>query len=156
MTRTTLIIGGTGAQGSTVARILARSGKYTIKILTRDLQSPQAVAVASIPNVSIIEGSFTNERDIITALQGVDSIYVNTNGFAIGEKAETHYGIRIFELARREGVKHFVYAGLDYLGPLTNYADKYHVGHYEGKGRVGGMSGSILRTCVVPRRKRVS
>jgi nucleoside-diphosphate-sugar epimerase len=138
MARTTLIVGGTGAQGSAVARILANSGKYNVKILTRDASSHEAKNLVTIPNISIIEGNSYYEPDLVAALKGIDSIYVNTNGFAIGEKAETYWGIRTYELARREGVKHFVYAGLDYLGPVTNYEDKYHIGHYEGKGRVGG------------------
>lgn len=34
--------------------------------------------------------------------------FVNANGFVIGEKAETHWGIPIYELARKVGIKQFV------------------------------------------------
>jgi uncharacterized protein YbjT (DUF2867 family) len=92
--------------------------------------------LANIPNITLITGSNDRDIDISNALKDIDAVYLNTNGFATGVKNETYTGIRIYELARRAGVKHFIYAGLDYLGPLTNYNDKYAVGHYEGKGRV--------------------
>jgi uncharacterized protein YbjT (DUF2867 family) len=131
-----LIIGGTGAQGSAIARLLASTPNYHVKIQTRSLSSAAAQELAAIPNISLVIGSAESERDLVRAFHSIDAVYVNTNGFATGIKNETYIGIRIFELARREGVKHFIYAGLDYLGPLTNYDDKYNVGHYEGKGRV--------------------
>jgi uncharacterized protein YbjT (DUF2867 family) len=133
---TVLVIGGTGAQGSAIARLLASTPNYNVRIQTRSLTGATAQELAITPNISLVVGSAENERDLVRAFHGVDAVYVNTNGFATGIKNETYMGIRIFELARREGVKHLIYAGLDYLGPLTNYDDKYNVGHYEGKGRV--------------------
>jgi uncharacterized protein YbjT (DUF2867 family) len=138
MSPTTLIIGGTGAQGSVVAKILVGEGNHNVRILTRNVESEHAKELRGIPNVSLMQGDSFNERDLTKALTGVDFLYLNTNGFATGEKGEVYWGIRTYELARRAGVKHFVYAGLDYNGPVTNYDEKYHAGHYEGKGRVGG------------------
>jgi uncharacterized protein YbjT (DUF2867 family) len=138
MARTTLIIGGAGAQGSVVARILAVEGGYSVKVLTRNVESKQAKELAKVHGIALIQGDSLNEADLASALSGVDSVYANTNGFAIGEKAEVYWGIRTYEIARRVGVKHFVWAGLEYNGPKTNFDEKYHVGHYEGKGRVTG------------------
>ena len=131
-----LIIGGTGAQGGTIARFLASTDKYLVRILTRNASSAAAQKLATLPNIEIVAGVNESDADVDRALRDVDAVYLNTNGFATGVKKETYTGIRIFELSRRAGVKHFIYAGLDYLGPLTNYNDKYAVGHYEGKGRV--------------------
>lgn len=62
--------------------------------------------------------------------------WVNTNGFALGEKNELFYGIRGYEIAQTEGVKHFVYAGMDYALKDGDYDETYHVGHKDAKGRV--------------------
>lgn len=72
------------------------------------------------------------------ALKDADYVWVNTNGFAIGEQAETYWGIRIFELSVRAGVPHLVYGGLDSAYKLGGYDPKSRVGHFEGKARVSG------------------
>ena len=138
MSQTVLIIGGTGAQGVAVTKILTAEGNYNVKVLTRDASSSHAKDIASIPNISTIEGDPHNEPDLASALEGVDVVFVNHNGFAIGPMREMFWGVRTFELARRAGVKHFVYGGLEYLGDITDYQEKYRVGHYYGKGVVGG------------------
>ena len=104
--------------------------------MTRTVSSAAAQELAQLRNIEVVAGVNESDADVDRALKNVDAVYLNTNGFATGVKNETYTGIRVFELCRRVGVKHFIYAGLDYLGPLTNYDDKYAVGHYEGKGRV--------------------
>jgi len=66
----------------------------------------------------------------------VKYVFANTNGFAIGEKAEIYWGIRLYELAREFGVEHFLYAGLEYASRLGNFDPKYRTGHLDGKGKV--------------------
>src|SRR5262249_5683475 len=44
--------------------------------------------------------------------------------------------IRLYELAREFGLKHFVYAGLEYASKLGNFNPKYRTGHLDGKGKV--------------------
>ncbi|KAJ9415673.1 hypothetical protein QL093DRAFT_2106294 [Fusarium oxysporum] len=68
---TILAIGGTGAQGMPVVRGLVFDGRYAVKVLARDTQSPRAQKLASIsPKVEILEGLFTSEIDLINGLQG--------------------------------------------------------------------------------------
>ena len=45
--------------------------------------------------------------------EGVYGAYVNLDGFAIGEKREVYWGMRIFELAMATGVKHCKYSSHD-------------------------------------------
>ena len=69
------------------------------------------------------------------AFDGVTAAFVNTNGFAIGEKAELYWGIRIFEIAKEEKtMRHYVWSNLDYALKLGGYDEKYKTGHYDGKG----------------------
>lgn len=137
MARSILIIGGTGAQGSAVVRFLSSTGKYELKFPTRDLTSSQAQELASVPHVILTAGAY-DDTVLTEALNDVDYVWVNTNGFAMGEQAETHRGIRIFRLSVRAGIKHLVYSGLDSVYKVGGYDPKFRVGHFEGKARVSG------------------
>jgi uncharacterized protein YbjT (DUF2867 family) len=140
MTQSVLVIGGTGAQGEPIVRALSAAGKYSVWVLTRHTESAHAKALAGLPNVTVIGGDGYDEATLRSAFKGIDSCYVNTNGFAIGEKAEIYWGIRIYELARQAGVKHFVYGGLDYVSKKGGFDPQFRCGHYDGKGKVGGLS----------------
>ena len=135
--RSILVIGGTGAQGSAVIRVLSKAGNYTITALTRSASSKSAVSIGSLPNVALIEADTYHEPTLRSALKSVDSAFINTNGFAIGEKSEIYWGIRMYELAREAGVKHFVWGGLDYALRKGNYDPRFRCGHFDGKAKVG-------------------
>jgi len=153
---TVLIIGGTGAQGVPVVKALAADSKYAVRLLTRSSSSKEASELATIPGVTIFEGNVYDEPTLREALKGIDYVFANTNGFAIGEKAEIYWGIRLYELARGFGVKHFVYASLDYASKLGDFDPKYRTAHLDGKGKVAEyisaqpatpMAWSILTSC---------
>ncbi|KAJ5122750.1 hypothetical protein N7526_009687 [Penicillium atrosanguineum] len=127
MTKTVLIIGGTGAQGIPVVKgtldvegiskqlliytqALATDSKFKIRVLTRSASSKDAKDLASLPGVSIFEGEAYDEATLRQAFKDIDLVFANTNGFAIGEKSEIYWGIRLYELAREHKVAHFVYA----------------------------------------------
>jgi uncharacterized protein YbjT (DUF2867 family) len=145
MSTTCLVIGGTGAQGGAVVRSLGSSGKYIVRVLTRNASSTHAQELLS-PHVTLIEGNCFNEADLVRAFEGADSCFVNTDGFAVGEKSEIYWGIRIYEIAAFAGVKHLVYSGLDYCSRKAGFDPKYKCGHYDGKGKVGGEHKSIAVT----------
>ena len=86
--------------------------------------------------MKIFEGDTYEERTLRKAFKDVDYVFANTNGFAIGEKAEIYWGIRLYELAREFRVKHFLYAGLEYASKLGKFDPKYRTGHLDGKGKV--------------------
>jgi uncharacterized protein YbjT (DUF2867 family) len=137
--RSILIVGATGAQGGAILRHLSTAGQYNITAFTRSATSPKAVELAALPNVKIAVSDAATGYDteaFVAAATGVDYVLVNTDGFALGEEAETYWGIRLFELSARAGVKHFVYSGLDSVGPKTNYDPDLYVGHYQGKARI--------------------
>jgi len=131
-----LVIGGTGAQGVPVVKALASDGKYNVRVLTRSASSKEAKELTTLPGVTIFEGATYHEPTLRKAFQDVDYVFANTNGFATGEMAEIYWGIRLYELAREFGVKHFVYAGLEYASKLGNFQSKYRTGHLDGKGKV--------------------
>jgi uncharacterized protein YbjT (DUF2867 family) len=157
MTKTVLVIGGTGAQGVPVVKALATDSEYKIRVMTRSASSKEAMDLESLPGVSIFEGNAYDEASLREAFKDVNLVFANTNGFAIGEKAEIYWGIRLYELAREYKVEHFVYAGLEYASKLGNFDSKYRCGHLDGKGKVVGylfaqstapMKWSVLTSCL--------
>ncbi|OPB36203.1 hypothetical protein A0O28_0109790 [Trichoderma guizhouense] len=133
---TVLIIGGTGAQGIPVIKALTSDGKYAVRVITRNAATSEAKLLADLPGVTVVEGDCYDESTLRNTLPGVDRVFANTNGLAIGEMAEIYWGIRLYELSREFGVKHFVYASLPYASKIGNFNDKYRVGHCDGKARV--------------------
>ena len=136
---------------------LAHDSGYHVRVLTRSAASPESKELSSIPQVTIFEGDAYDEATLRKAFVGVEYVFANTNGFAIGEKAEIYWGIRLYELAREFGVKHFVYAGLEYASKLGNFDPKYRTGHLDGKGKVVDylksqptkpMAWSVLTSCL--------
>lgn len=93
---------------------LSQSGRYNVRILTRNVKSERAIALTSLPNVRPLQGSADNVNDLHAAFKGVYGAFVNTDGFTLGEKNELFYGIRAYEIARHEGVQHYIWGNTDY------------------------------------------
>ncbi|KAH0837609.1 hypothetical protein AYO21_10995 [Fonsecaea monophora] len=137
--KTIVFVGATGAQGGAIIKTLSSTNEYKILALTRSTTSPAAQAIAGLPNVELVQNNAGFGYDVdafYQAAQRSDYAFINTDGFALGEQAETYWGIRLFELSARAGVKHLIWSGLDYNGKKTGYDPKFYVGHYEGKARV--------------------
>jgi uncharacterized protein YbjT (DUF2867 family) len=136
---------------------LSSDGKYAVRVITRNASSQEAQDLDSIPSVSIFEGDPHHEDSLRKAFEGVDLVFANTNGFAIGEKAEIYWGIRLYELSREFKVKHFLWAGLEYATKMGNFDSKYRTGHLDGKAKVSEyiaaqsttpMAWSVLTSCL--------
>ncbi|KAI9040681.1 NmrA/HSCARG family protein [Aspergillus affinis] len=153
--REVLVIGGTGAQGLPVVKALSSSKKFSVRVLTRDAKSARAQEIVKLPNVSVVEGRQDSQEDLHRAFKGVYGAWVNTDGFTLGEKNELFYGCRAYEIARYQGVQHYIYACTDFALKHANWDEDYHWGHNDSKGRVAeyilaqgqdGMKSSVLTT----------
>ncbi|KAJ9143318.1 NAD(P)-binding protein [Pleurostoma richardsiae] len=136
---TVLVIGATGAQGAAVLRVLSSTGKYHLLALTRSATTERAKEIAALPGVELIPSGSSvgyNEASFSAAAARADAVFVNTDGFSLGEALETFWGIRLFELSAKAGVRHLIYSGLDSNQRTSNYNPDLYVGHYEGKARV--------------------
>jgi hypothetical protein len=131
------VIGGTGAQGIPVVRALVADKKYSVRLLSRDSASRRAADLLALDNVSVLEGSFADEAILRRGFRGCDAAFINIDGFNTGEKTETYWAIRSYEIAIEEGIKFFVYGNLDYGLKISAYDSRFRTGHYDGKGRVG-------------------
>lgn len=61
----------------------------------------------------VVQGNAMKEDTIRSLFQGANAAFVNLDGFAMGERRETFWGARIFEIAQECGVKHceYMYGG---------------------------------------------
>ena len=137
---------------------LSRHQEYSsIRVLTRDPNSPNCQLLAALPRVSFTVGGTDNDEGLRAALSGVTHVFCNTNSWALGIKNELYWGIRIYELSVQAGVKHFIYSSLDRFMDSTGFSDDLRAGHYYGKAyveqwlsaipqRVDGTRWSILTT----------
>lgn len=62
--KTILVVGGTGAQGSAVVQALSATGKYHIRLFTRDQQSSQCQALTSLANVEAVDNPLAQGYDL--------------------------------------------------------------------------------------------
>ncbi|KAL6835634.1 NAD(P)-binding protein [Trichoderma sp. SZMC 28015] len=134
-----LVIGGTGAQGIPVVKALSESNRYSVRVLTRNRNSTRALQLAALPNVTLFEGNQDDQDDLHGAFNGAYGAWVNLDGFTLGEKNEVFYGIRAYEIARHEGLKHYIWANSDYAVKKAGWDEKYHWGHNDAKGRIGDL-----------------
>ncbi|KAI8936746.1 hypothetical protein NX059_007133 [Plenodomus lindquistii] len=134
--RRIFVIGATGAQGLPVCRGLAQDGGYSLRVLTRDSTSARAQELAKLPDVEFIEGTFASENDLRKGFTGCWGAFVNIDGFNCGEKTETYWTIRAYELAVELGIKFLVFGNLDYVYKKSGYKPEFRTGHYDGKGRM--------------------
>ncbi|RAO71716.1 uncharacterized protein BHQ10_007728 [Talaromyces amestolkiae] len=163
-TRTILVTGATGKQGSAlIDALLAADNTNTpihIIAVTRDTTSGSAKALACRPNVSVIAGDLADpdaifdQASTISENQGVWGVF----GVQINSPFEEQQGKALITTAAARGVGHFVYASGDRGGPqkseadptfVKNFAAKYAIEKHLQKLAAGnnkqGMTYSILR-----------
>jgi len=141
MSKLIAVIGATGAQGLPVIEALlapSRDGSpspYRVRALTRNPNHRRAQQLAEM-GVELVQGSFLDFKAIERLFDGVYGAFVNTDGFSVGEQAEVHAGLVIYELAKAKGIRHYVWSSLDYSLKAGNWNRIYKCDHYNAKGRV--------------------
>ncbi|KAJ3026280.1 hypothetical protein HDV00_012033, partial [Rhizophlyctis rosea] len=96
---------------------------------------PPLVPSSSLgPNVEFVQGTATSESTLFTGYKDCWGTFINIDGFALGEKAETFWAIRMYELSVQSGIQMFVYRNLDYAYGLSGYDPAFRCGHYDGNG----------------------
>ena len=95
-----------------VLQHLVQDGAYRVRALTRDPTHHRAKSLLSLGpqgHVELVQGSAMCEATMLKLFEGADGAFVNLDGSAMGEKRETYWGIRIFELAMTAKIKHCEY-----------------------------------------------
>ncbi|RFU27102.1 hypothetical protein B7463_g9230, partial [Scytalidium lignicola] len=159
-----LITGATGRQGSAVidALISAQAENNSLEpmhilAVTRNRNSGAAKALASKPNVSIIEGDLSDADAIFDQATGDGSSIWGVFAVLINSDEEEKQGKALVTASVARGVQHFVYSSGDRGGPerseedptfVKNFAAKFNIEKYLQKLAASssqGMTYTILR-----------
>jgi uncharacterized protein YbjT (DUF2867 family) len=123
-----LVTGATGSQGSAVAHQLLSNG-YKIKALVRKPNSEKAQRLAQL-GAELVRGDFDDSDSLKNAMSGVWGVFAVQNSHEAGVEKEETQGKTIAQLAREEGVSHFVYnsvAGTNGKTGLAHFDNKWRI-----------------------------
>lgn len=112
-----LVVGGTGAQGGSVARHLLAEGRYRVRCLTRRLDSVDAIALADA-GAEVVEGDMADRESLDAALAGCEAAFGVTNYFEHFE-AEYELGARFLDAVVDSAVEHLVLSTLPSASELS-------------------------------------
>jgi len=125
--KTIFVTGGTGNQGSAVARSLIKNG-FKVKVLTRNASSPKIQSLKNL-DAEIIEGDLNNRETFQNALKDVDGIFCVLT-YNYGVEKEIKQGIQLADLARVHDIKHFLYSsviGADLNTGIPHWESKFKI-----------------------------
>ena len=139
------VLGATGAQGGGLVRSILndKSGGFTARALTRDVNSDKAKALASL-GTEVVSVDIDNEESLKKAFEGAYGIYAVTFFWEhFSPEKENTQAKSIAKAAKAAGVKHIIWSTLEDTRkfiPLTDNRmptlgdGKYKVPHFDGKG----------------------
>ena len=130
-----LIAGATGKQGGAVLSSLLANPPRTpfhLIALTRNAQSPRAQALASKPNVSVVQGDMDNIPAVFAQIKeplyGVFSVQT-----PLKPAVEEKQGKDLIDAAAAAGVKHFIYTSAERGGVEKSDRDPTPIAHFKSK-----------------------
>lgn len=77
MSKTILVVGATGIQGSSVACSFLQTPNWIVRGLVRDPTSPNAIELAA-KGVELVKGDLTDPVSLAAAVKGINVIFANT------------------------------------------------------------------------------
>jgi uncharacterized protein YbjT (DUF2867 family) len=114
------VVGATSKQGRSVVRTLLGSGRYRVRALTRDVQSPEArsLAVEGAELVAVpLEVGHT--RELVQAFRGAHGTFMLTPTIVPPATHEAQLGKELADAAVEAGVQHIVFSSLENVERLT-------------------------------------
>jgi len=127
--RTVLVTGATGKQGGATLRHLAGKGGFRLRAMTRKPGSDAAKAVAAL-GAEVVQGDLDDAPSLERALAGCWGVFAVQNTWEAGVEGEEAQGERIAEIARGQGVQHYVYTSVGSANRNTG------IPHFDNKARI--------------------
>uniref|UniRef100_W5M6Y9 NmrA-like family domain-containing protein 1 n=1 Tax=Lepisosteus oculatus TaxID=7918 RepID=W5M6Y9_LEPOC len=129
-----VVFGATGAQGGSVARALLQHPGFEVRAATRDPKKPAAVELGRL-GAQLVKADVGCPAEVEAALRGSYGAFLVTNFWEHFDKStEVKQGKMVADLAKKLGLQHVVYSGLENVHRLTG--GKLTVLHFDGKGEV--------------------
>jgi len=131
--RRLVITGATGKQGGAlISGLLSKpSQPFEIYALTRNKGSRSAQALASKPNVHVIEGDFKDPGAVFNQVEKPWGFFSVT--MPINAKKEEQEGKAMTKAAIEAGVQHIVFTATDRGGPAKSDTNPTNVPHFISK-----------------------
>ena len=123
-----LITGATGQQGGATAHQLLAKG-YKVRAMTRKPNDEKAKALAQL-GAEIVAGDLNDSASLEKALSGIWGTFAVQNTWEAGVQLEEEQGKRFATLAKKAGIKHFVYTSVGSAHRNTG------IPHFDNKWRV--------------------
>src|SRR4249920_287347 len=123
-----VVTGATGHQGGATARELLAKG-HKVRAMTRKPESPAAKELAKL-GAEVVKGDLDDSASLERALAGAWGTYAVQNTWEAGVEREEQQGLRFADVARKAGIKHYVYASVASAHRHTG------IPHFENKWRV--------------------
>ncbi|XP_057621950.1 nmrA-like family domain-containing protein 1 isoform X2 [Chionomys nivalis] len=128
------VFGATGAQGGSVARSILENKHFAVRALTRDVTQKNALAFRDL-GAEVVRCDLDDAASVEEALKGAHGAFVVTNFWDhLSKEKEVCQGKLVADIAKRLGLKHVVYSGLENVDRLSG--GKLKVLHFDGKGEV--------------------
>ena len=105
-----LVTGATGAQGGSVARFLLERGRFAVRALTRNPDSPAAQALAAA-GAEVVRGDLDDVESVKAAVAGCYGVFGLTNFWEHFGK-ELEHGNNLIDAVAASDVQHFVLSTL--------------------------------------------
>jgi uncharacterized protein YbjT (DUF2867 family) len=128
------VVGGTGGQGGGVVDALLASGKFAVRVASRN---PLGEAARALSNrgVEVVKADLLDTASLRALFEGAYGAFVVTNFWDPAQmRRETDIGAAAVKAARSFGVKHFVWSTLPDCESITG--GRLEVVHFTGKARV--------------------
>jgi uncharacterized protein YbjT (DUF2867 family) len=137
------VLGATGAQGGGLVRaILAdKSGEFSVRALTRDVNSDKAKALAKL-GVEVVKADIDNYDSLKSAFAGAYGVYAVTFFWEhFSPEKETTEAKQIAKAAKEANVKHIIWSTFEDTRKWIPLSDnrmptlqgKYKVPHFDAK-----------------------
>jgi len=145
------VLGGTGAQGGGVVDALLERGRFGVRVLTRNVNSDGAKALAS-RGVELVQADLNAPDTLPEAFADTAGAFILTNSWDpdTGDK-EFEQGRAVVQAAKSAGVGHLVWSTLPNVKSLSG--GKLAVHHFTNKAlidQVVGEAGFAHHTFVEP------
>ncbi|XP_005071678.2 nmrA-like family domain-containing protein 1 [Mesocricetus auratus] len=128
------VFGATGSQGGSVARAILEDNHFALRVLTRDVAGKKALVFQDL-GAEVVRCDLDDSASVEEALKGVYGAFVVTNFWDhLSKEKEVCQGKLVADVAKRLGLKHVVYSGLENVDRLSGGTLK--VLHFDGKGEV--------------------
>jgi uncharacterized protein YbjT (DUF2867 family) len=156
------VLGATGAQGSGLVRAIMadKSGEFTARALTRDVNSDKAKALAQL-GAEVVAVDIDNYESLKKAFTGAYGVYAVTFFWDhYSPEKEMEEARLIAKAAKETNIKHIIWSTLEDTRKFIPLDDnrmptlqgKYKVPHYDGKGEANkiftdmGLPATLLNT----------